>query len=91
MRQTTLTESGARCRIIGGVSFSHKHSICGFVEIFSVSLDLSSICFAQFVDAELPLCIIITLSWNAITCFVESSGVQDSSVTFLHIVRCKWH
>ena len=37
-----------------------------FVEIFNVPLDLSTIYF------ELPLCIVVTLSYNAITCFLES-------------------
>ena len=43
-----------------------------FVEIFNVSLDLSTIYFAHLVGAELPSCIVVvvvTLSHNAITCF----------------------
>ena len=44
-----------------------------FVEIFNISLDLSSIYFARLVDVELPLCIVVTLSQNVITCFLESS------------------
>ena len=43
-----------------------------FVDIFNTSLDLSSIYFAHLVGVELPLCMIVTLSWNARTCFLES-------------------
>ena len=42
------------------------------VEIFNFSLDLSSM-FRFLVGVELPLCIIVSLSWNATTCFQESS------------------
>ena len=45
-----------------------------FVKIFNISLDLSSIYFAHFLAGiELPLCMVITLSQNAITCSLESS------------------
>ena len=40
-----------------------------FVETFNISLDLSTI----LVGVELPLCIVVALSQNAITCFLESS------------------
>ena len=33
-----------------------------FVEIFSISLDLSTIYFLILVGVELPLCIVVTLS-----------------------------
>ena len=44
-----------------------------FVEIYSISFDLSSIYFAHLVGAELCLCIVVTLSWNAVSCFLKSS------------------
>ena len=47
-----------------------------FVEIFSISLDLSTIYFAYFLGVELPLCIVVivvTLQQNAITCSLELS------------------
>ena len=49
-----------------------------FVKISNVSLDLATIyfIFLILVGVELPLCIVvmvITLSYNAITCFLESS------------------
>ena len=44
-----------------------------FVEILNISLDLSTIYFAHLVGAELPLCIVVTPSWNAVSCFLESS------------------
>ena len=49
-----------------------------FVEVFNVSLDLSAIyfIFLALMGVELHLCILViavTLSWNAITCFMESS------------------
>ena len=40
-----------------------------FVEIFNISLDLSAIYFPHLVGVELPSCIVVTLSLNAITCF----------------------
>ena len=43
------------------------------VEIFNVSLDLPTIHFAHLVSVELPLCIVVTLSKNAKSCFLESS------------------
>ena len=33
-----------------------------FIEICNISLDLSTIYFANFSGAELPLCIVVTLS-----------------------------
>ena len=49
-----------------------------FIGIFNVSLDFSTIYFILLIlmGGELPLCIaviIVTLSWNAITCFLEPS------------------
>ena len=46
---------------------------CHFVTIFSVPLDSSTIYLLILVGIELPLCIVVTLSQNAITCFLESS------------------
>ena len=37
-----------------------------FVEIFNIVLDLSAIYFPHLVGVKLPLCIVLTLSWNAI-------------------------
>ena len=48
-----------------------------FVEIFNVSLDFSIyFIFIILMGVELPLCIVVivvTLSYNAITCFLDSS------------------
>ena len=46
-----------------------------FVEIFNVSLDVSTFFLLILVDVELPLSIVVTLSQNAITCFLELSLV----------------
>ena len=45
-----------------------------FVEFFNILLDLSTVCFANFilVGVELPLCVVVTLSWTAVACFLES-------------------
>ena len=43
-----------------------------FVEIFNISLDLSTNYLLILVSVELSLCIGVTLSQNAITCFLES-------------------
>ena len=43
-----LTQFGAPCCVIGWTSFSHYQTVHGFVEIFNVSLDLSTIYFARF-------------------------------------------
>ena len=40
-----------------------------FVEMFNISLDLSTI----LVGVQLRLCTVVTLSQNAVTCFLESS------------------
>ena len=67
MRQMTLTQSGAPGRVIGWTNVSHKHSTHGF------RISLLLFIFLILVGDELPLCIVVTLSWNAITCFLESS------------------
>ena len=38
-----------------------------------ISLDLSTIYFAHFSGVELSLCVVVTLSYNAVLCFLESS------------------
>ena len=38
-----------------------------FVEIFNISLNLSAIYFAHLVGVELPLCIVVTLSYSVTT------------------------
>ena len=44
------------------------------VEVFNISLDLSILFTVLIlVGVELPLCTVVTLSKNAITCFLESS------------------
>ena len=48
MRQTTLTKYGAPGRVIGLTNFRTGIQCMDFVEIFNVSLDLSTICFANF-------------------------------------------
>ena len=77
MRQTTLTLSRAPGRVICWTNF-----FLDFVEIFNISPDLSTIYFI-LVGVEFPWCIVVTLSWNAITCFLESSWVQDRFVSLL--------
>ena len=37
------------------------------------------------VGVELPSCIVVTLSWNALTCFLESSSVEDRLVLFVEV------
>ena len=49
MRQATLTQSGAPGRVIGWTNFSDSSTqYMDFVEIFNISLDLSTIYFAHF-------------------------------------------
>ena len=54
---------------------SHTSTRCmDFVEIFNIMLDLSITCFSRFSGCRASIVfIVITLSWNAITCFLESS------------------
>ena len=54
---------------------SHTSTRCmDFVEIFNIILDLSITCFSHFSGCSASfMFIVITLSWNAITCFLESS------------------
>ena len=55
---------------------SHTSTQCmDFVKFFNISLDLPTIYFAHFSEclASLKMCIVTTLSQNAITCFLESS------------------
>ena len=59
------TQSGAPGCVIDWTNFSHLHSVHGFVKIFNVSLDLSTIYFAHSVGVDL------TLSKDAISCFLE--------------------
>ena len=76
MRQTLLTQSGAPGRVIGWTNFSHKHSVHGFCRSFQCFTVFVCICLSIlliFLGVELPLCIVVTLSKNAITCFLESS------------------
>ena len=58
---------------------SHTSTRCmDFVEIFNIILDLSITCFSRFSGCWASfMFIVITLSWNAITCFLESSWVWD--------------
>ena len=54
-----------------------------FVEIFNIILDLSITCFSRFSGCWASfMFIVITLSWNAITCFLESSWVWDRFLLF---------
>ena len=56
-------------------SVSHTSTLyMDFVEIFNISLDLLFI-LRILVGVELPLCIVVTLSQNAINCFLGSSCV----------------
>ena len=43
--------------------------------VFNISLDFFLFILLILVGVELPLCIVVTLSQNAITCFLESSRV----------------
>ena len=54
---------------------SHTSTQCmDFVEIFNIILDLSITCFSHFSGCLASfMFIVITLSWNAITSFLESS------------------
>ena len=67
----TYTQSGASGRVIGWTDFSlntwmlSKFSIFHWICLLFILLIL--------VGVELPLCIFVTLSCNAITCFLESS------------------
>ena len=63
---------------------SHTSTRCmDFVEIFNIILDLSITCFSHFSGCWASfMFIVITLSWNAITCFLESSWVWDRFLLF---------
>ena len=64
---------------------SHTSIRCmDFVEIFNIILDLSITCFSRFSGCWASfMFIVITLSWNAITCFLESSWVWDRFLLLL--------
>ena len=72
---------------------SHTSTWCmDFVEIFNIILDLSITCFSHFSGGWAAfMFIVITLSWNAITCFLESSWVWDRFLLLSSLlrVRCK--
>ena len=72
IRQTTLTQSRAPDRVIGWTNFSHEHSVHGLRQNVPY-FNLSAIYLFVLVGVELPLCIAVTLSQNATTCFLESS------------------
>ena len=63
---------------------SHTSTRCmDLVEIFNIILDLSITCFSHFSGCWASfMFIVITLSWNAITCFLESSWVWDRFLLF---------
>ena len=63
---------------------SHSSTRCmDFVEIFNIILDLSITCFSHFSGCWASfMFIVINLSWNAITCFLESSWVWDRFLLF---------
>ena len=46
-----------------------------YVEIFNVSLDLSTIYLLFLVGVDLPLCVVVTPSYNAIDLFPMSSYI----------------
>ena len=62
MRQTTLTQSGAPGGLLAGPDSHTSKQYTDFVQIFNVSLDLSTIYIAHFSDVELHLCIVVTPS-----------------------------
>ena len=75
MRQTTFTQSGAAGRVIWPDDQFLTLALNTWISlIFST---LYWICqlfiFLILVGVELPLCIIVTLCWNATTSFLESS------------------
>ena len=66
---------------------SHTSTRCmDFVEIFNIILDLSITCFSRFSGCWASFMFtVITLSWNAITCFLESSWVWDRFLLFIKV------
>ena len=69
IRQTKHTQSGAPCHLIGWTNSRISIQYMDFVEIFIVSLDLSTIYLFSLVGFEPPSCLVVTLSKNAITAF----------------------
>ena len=57
--------------LLAGSIFHTSIQYKDFVNIFHVSLDLSTIYFANFNGVEPFLCILVILSQNATTCFLE--------------------
>ena len=53
---------------------SHTSTQCmDFIGFFNISLTCLLFIMLILVGVELPLCMVVTLSQNAITCFLESS------------------
>ena len=68
----------------GLISHTSTHYM-DFVEIFNVSLDLSTIYLAHLVGVQLPLCLVATLFRNALSC---SLGVKLTTRSFGFISKC---
>ena len=69
----TLTESGPPGRVMAGPISHTSTQWMGFVEIFDVSLDLSTIYQLVLMGVEFHLCVVVTSSQNAMINFLESS------------------
>ena len=73
MRQTTLTQFGAPVVLLAGPISHTGVQYMDFVEISVFYWICLPYILLIFVGVELPLCIVITLSYNAVTCSLESS------------------
>ena len=56
-----------------------------FVEVFNISLDLSVVLI--LVGVGLPLCIVVALSQNTMTCFMELSIRSFCFISVLQLKR----
>ena len=76
MRQTTLTQSGVPGRVIAWTISHTSTQYIDFVDFLHFTgFTCLTFILLILVGVELPLWVVVTLSWNAVSCFLESSRV----------------
>ena len=67
-----LTQSGAPVELLAGPISHTSTQYIDFVDIFTFHWICLPFILLILVGVELPLCVIVTLSQNAVSCFLES-------------------
>ena len=84
--------SGCYCILECYIScFLESSCLSGFICWNSQCLvDSFYIILLIVIGVELLLCLAIALTWNAITCFLQSNLVYDRPVLFVRILNVYW-